>query len=152
MRRPSATDTLVRWAALRRKTGANSGMIWNLCFRGSANRSHLLGQGSAILHGAIRLGQQGVYFDVSYSPVRRPDGSVEAVLCIVSETTERVLAAARVRESEQRFRALVTASSDLVYRMSPDWQEMQQLDGRDFPSNVAGSTIRWKDDLVFPQD
>jgi two-component sensor histidine kinase/PAS domain-containing protein len=93
-----------------------------------------------------------VYFDVSYSPVRRPDGSVEAVLCIVSETTERVLAGARVRESEQRFRALVTASSDVVYRMSPDWQEMQQLDGRDLPSYVAGSTIRWKDDLLFPQD
>ncbi|RTM00944.1 MAG: hybrid sensor histidine kinase/response regulator, partial [Hyphomicrobiales bacterium] len=45
-----------------------------------------------------------VYFDVSYSAVRAQDGSVEAVLCIVSETTARVLAAARVREREQRFR------------------------------------------------
>ena len=38
-----------------------------------------------------------VYFDISYSAVRAQDGSVEAVLCIVSETTARVLAAARVR-------------------------------------------------------
>ncbi|WP_292128236.1 PAS domain-containing protein, partial [Mesorhizobium sp.] len=70
-----------------------------------------------------------VYFDISYSAVRAQDGTVEAVLCIVSETTARVLAAAKVRESEQRFRALVNASSDVVYRMSPDWQEMHELDG-----------------------
>lgn len=31
-----------------------------------------------------------VYFDVSYSAVREADGSVGGVLCIVSETTERV--------------------------------------------------------------
>ena len=35
-------------------------------------------------------------------------------------------------ESEARFRALVTASSDVVYRMSPDWSKMRQLDGRNF--------------------
>lgn len=93
-----------------------------------------------------------VYFDVSYSAVRRQDGTVEAVLCIVSETTERVRAAARIRESEQRFRALVSASSDVVYRMSADWSEMRQLEGRDFLSNVEGTTIRWRDDYIFPAD
>lgn len=31
-----------------------------------------------------------VYFDVSYSAVRETDGSVGGVLCIVTETTERV--------------------------------------------------------------
>ena len=67
----------------------------------------------------------------------------------MSETTERVLAAARVRESEQRFRALVTASSDVIYRMSPDWQEMHRLDGRGFLSDVPGSTISWKDVFSF---
>ena len=29
-----------------------------------------------------------------------------------------------LRESESRFRALVTATSDVVYRMSPDWKMM----------------------------
>ncbi len=40
-----------------------------------------------------------VYFDVSYSAVPEVDGSVGGVLCIVSETTERVLA-----ERRQAFR------------------------------------------------
>ncbi|WP_296742596.1 HWE histidine kinase domain-containing protein [Mesorhizobium sp.] len=93
-----------------------------------------------------------VYFDISYSPVRAQDGTVEAVLCIVSETTARVLAAARVRESEQRFRALVNASSDVIYRMSPDWQEMHELDGRGFLSTVEGPAIQWRDEYLFPED
>lgn len=35
-----------------------------------------------------------------------------------------------LRSSEERFRALVTATSDMLYRMSPDWTEMRALDGR----------------------
>ena len=30
-------------------------------------------------------------------------------------------------KSEQRFRALVTASSDVLYRMSPDLRQMREL-------------------------
>jgi two-component sensor histidine kinase len=93
-----------------------------------------------------------VYFDISYSAVRAQDGSIEAVLCIVSETTAKVLAAARVRESEQRFRALVNASSDVIYRMSPDWQEMHELDGRGFLSPAEGPAVRWRETYLFPED
>jgi hypothetical protein len=35
-------------------------------------------------------------------------------------------------ESEERFRALVTAASDVVYRMSPDWSVMRLLEGGGF--------------------
>jgi signal transduction histidine kinase/ActR/RegA family two-component response regulator len=35
-----------------------------------------------------------------------------------------------LRSSEERFRALVTATSDMLYRMGPDWAEMRALDGR----------------------
>jgi signal transduction histidine kinase len=37
-----------------------------------------------------------------------------------------------LRSSEGRFRALVTATSDMLYRMSPDWAEMRALDGKGF--------------------
>lgn len=40
-----------------------------------------------------------VYFDVSYSAVRETDGSVGGVLCIVTETTERVRLNAARRSS-----------------------------------------------------
>jgi len=37
-----------------------------------------------------------------------------------------------LRESEKRFRALVTASSEILFRMSSDWGEMLQLYSQDF--------------------
>ncbi len=80
-------------------------------------------------------------------------------LSLVSEVAERTWSAverakadARLRESEKRFRALVSASSDVVYRMSPDWQEMRQLDGRGFLSDVEGPTVRWLDVYIFVED
>jgi CheY-like chemotaxis protein len=40
----------------------------------------------------------------------------------------------RLRGSEERYRAFITASSDVVYRMSPDWSEMHHLRGKNFIS------------------
>ena len=40
--------------------------------------------------------------------------------------------ARRLRESEARLRLLTEASSDVLYRMSPDWGEMKELDGGGF--------------------
>ena len=63
-----------------------------------------------------------VFFDISYSPVPNDDGSVGGVLCIVSETTERVRAlrdvaaeSDRLRESEARFRNLADSLPALVW-------------------------------------
>jgi hypothetical protein len=53
---------------------------------------------------------ENVYFDISYSPVRDEAGGVEGVLCIVSETTEHVLAQERqcllFRETNHRLKNL----------------------------------------------
>jgi GAF domain-containing protein len=46
---------------------------------------------------------------------------------------ERARAEARVRESEQRLRALVGASSDIIFRVSADWTELRELEGHDLP-------------------
>ena len=60
--------------------------------------------------------------------------------------------AARLRESEARFRALTTATSDVVYRMSPDWREMRQLDGRGFIVDTDSPSIAWIDEYLLPED
>ena len=54
------------------------------------------------------------YWDVSYSAVRDDDGSVGGVLCIVSETTERVLGETRLRASEARYRELTATLEQRV--------------------------------------
>jgi signal transduction histidine kinase/CheY-like chemotaxis protein len=62
-----------------------------------------------------------VYFDVSYSAVPEVDGSVGGVLCIVSETTSRVLGTRRqaaLLELEDRLRTV--HSTDEATRIAAD--------------------------------
>lgn len=100
-----------------------------------------------------------VWMDLNYSPVLGDDQTPAGVLAIVVETTgqvraeqERQRAEARVRASEERFRALVNATSDVVYRMSPDWREMRQLDGRGFLADTESPSIAWIDEYLFAED
>jgi transcriptional regulator with GAF, ATPase, and Fis domain len=59
---------------------------------------------------------------------------------------------ARAEESEKRFRALVNASSYVVYRMSADWSEMWQLEGRSFISDTEAPRKDWIDVYIHPDD
>ncbi|MFT3999014.1 MAG: PAS domain S-box protein [Rhizobium sp.] len=62
------------------------------------------------------------YFDISYSPVRDGDGRALGVFCIVNETTERVRADQALRESEERFRGVISQSATGIVQC--------ELDGR----------------------
>jgi hypothetical protein len=48
-----------------------------------------------------------------------------------------------VHDSEVRFRALVTATSTTVYRMSPNWEEMRQLTGDGFLEETSEPCKSW---------
>ncbi|MEU5105693.1 SpoIIE family protein phosphatase [Streptomyces sp. NPDC021354] len=52
------------------------------------------------------------YYDISYQPIPMPDGTVGGVLCVVTETTARVL-------SERRLRLLATLGSRTAGLSSP---------------------------------
>jgi two-component sensor histidine kinase len=53
---------------------------------------------------------EDVYFDISYSPVRDEAGEIGGVLCIVSETTERVVAQRELTKTEKRLKQALSAS------------------------------------------
>jgi signal transduction histidine kinase/DNA-binding response OmpR family regulator len=55
-----------------------------------------------------------------------------------------------LRQSEERFRALVTASSDLVFRMSADWSEMRLLQGRELIADARSPTKSWLEKYIHP--
>ena len=77
---------------------------------------------------------------------------VELILLAFEDRTEARRAAAERRASENRFRAFVTASADVMYRMSPDWFEMRQLDGRGFLADTVEADVTWLDRYVQPGD
>ncbi len=63
---------------------------------------------------------EDVFFDISYSALRGENGEVEGVLCIVTDTTERVLAARTLAESEQRFRNMADHAPVMMWVTDPD--------------------------------
>lgn len=73
-------------------------------------------------------GPELAYFTFSYSPIRTADGEVAGMIDTVVETTSHVRGQQALKRSEEQFRAFVTASSDVVYRVSADWSEMRRLD------------------------
>ena len=58
----------------------------------------------------------------------------------------------RLRGSEERYRAFITASSDVVYRMSADWSEMHHLRGKNFISDTDGTSRTWLETYIHPDD
>ena len=56
-----------------------------------------------------------------------------------------------LRSSEERFRALVTATADMLYRMSPDWTELRALTGREFFDDSNLPESNWVQRYV-PED
>ncbi|MET0420022.1 MAG: chemotaxis protein CheB [Actinoplanes sp.] len=60
---------------------------------------------------------------------------------------------ARVRgDADRRFRTLVNASFDVVYRMNADWSEMRALDGRGFIADTSEPTATWLDTYIHRDD
>ncbi|MBT9371613.1 PAS domain S-box protein [Rhizobium sp. CSW-27] len=101
----------------------------------------------------IRNGRpEPVWMNLDYSPVLDENGKPAGVIAIVVETTQNVIAERRLRESENRFRALTLATSDAVYRLSADWVEMRQLDGRGFLANLYRPSARWTEEYLLPED
>ena len=57
-----------------------------------------------------------------------------------------------LQESEKLFRAFVSATSDVVYRMNPDWTELRHLVGQDFIADTSDPNRSWLDKYIHPDD
>jgi len=75
---------------------------------------------------------------------------------LISEMTFQKLEQIDLNEelklSEEKFRTLIMASSDSVYRMSPDWSVMYELDGRGFIVDTAKPNAAWFQEYIPPDD
>ena len=53
---------------------------------------------------------------------------------------------------EERCRALVAASAEVFYRMSPDWSEMRELGGGAFLADTDRPSPAWVREYIHPDD
>ena len=77
------------------------------------------------------------------SPIRDEEGTITGAVIVFRDVTQKRKADDAIHESEKRFRALVAASSDVMYRMSKDWTVMQPLDGRGLVASNHGPINNW---------
>jgi signal transduction histidine kinase/CheY-like chemotaxis protein len=57
-----------------------------------------------------------------------------------------------VRRSEERFRALVNATSYAVYRMNSDWTQLLELEGQGFIADTQTPSSLWLDQYIHGDD
>ena len=82
----------------------------------------------------------------------RKDGRIEGVAITFIDVTQLHRAKDALKESEARFRALVTATSSATYCMSQDWKEMRTLYGRGFVEDTTSPSTNWLDTYIDPSD
>ncbi|UOQ74116.1 PAS domain-containing sensor histidine kinase [Hymenobacter cellulosilyticus] len=108
-------------------------------------------------------------FQATYRIVRHNDGVVRwlsevgrvvewqrnkpmRVSSVLLDVTAHHEAAEALRRSEEQFRLLVTATSDTVYRMSPNWTHMEHLIGKDFLADALSPTPTWTEEYIPTTD
>jgi len=101
---------------------------------------------------AVVQNQAGRWFIRRIRPYLDGGAAGKGVAITFADISERKRMESELRRSEERFRALVTASSYAVYRMSPDWTEMRELDGRGFIADLKNPSRNWIDVYIHPED
>ncbi|MFP5349004.1 MAG: ATP-binding protein [Gammaproteobacteria bacterium] len=91
------------------------------------------------------------YYEWRIDRMPLPEGGY-GVVCYFRDISAQVKARASLQQSEGRFRAFVTASSDVVYTMSADWREMRQLTSSGFIPDTPSPSRDWLDKYIHPDD
>jgi PAS domain S-box-containing protein len=100
----------------------------------------------------VLIGMISTHWRTPHQPTEAELRALDILARQAADLIERKLAEEALRASEERFRALATASSDVVYRMSPDWTEMWHLRGREFIADTESATSTWLQKYIHPDD
>ena len=93
-------------------------------------------------------------FSIHFKKQKRLDERALRLLDMLARQTadiiERAQMTQELRRSEGRFRALVKASSDAIYQISPDWKVIRRLFERDFIRDTESANGYWLRNCIHP--
>jgi signal transduction histidine kinase/ActR/RegA family two-component response regulator len=92
------------------------------------------------------------FWNAVSTPVFDADGRILCISHTNFDITDKVRADSALRESEARYRALVSATADVIYRMSPDWTQLREMEGRGFLKDATGPSHIWLEDYIPEED
>ena len=93
-----------------------------------------------------------LWVHVTVSAIRDDAGRFQRAIGTVEDIAERILAEEKLRAGEERYRALIHASANVLYRMNPDWSEMIQLQGGGFIADLEQPSHAWLQEYIPPGD
>ncbi|WP_194136076.1 CheR family methyltransferase [Salipiger mangrovisoli] len=85
-------------------------------------------------------------------PYRTLDDKIEGVVVSFIDVSRLRRAELALRRADEKFRALVNATSYAVYRMSPDWSEMREVDGNGVIRDMDEPSNTWLAEYIEPTD
>ncbi|MEL5878978.1 PAS domain S-box protein [Cereibacter sphaeroides] len=97
----------------------------------------------------------GHWYDFSVSTVNVPGGGQDGTPCLAilfTDITDRKRTEEALRMSEERFRALATTGGAAIYRMSPDWRIMYQLDPTSQLDGTESPIDDWPEKYILEED
>ncbi len=86
------------------------------------------------------------------APIRDKHNRITGGVIGWQDITESRRIQTALEKSEKQFRALTTASSEVLYHMSPDWSEMRQLHGRGFLADTIEPSRDWLQQYIYRDD
>jgi PAS domain S-box-containing protein len=92
------------------------------------------------------------YYNSLLFPQKDVNGTIDGIGIIANEVTLQALTNKQIKESEEHLRALVNATSNVIYRMNADWSEMRALQGRGFLSDTGEPIRNWVQKYIYPDD
>jgi len=92
------------------------------------------------------------FLGIHYEPIIDAAGIITGIGNTTIDLTDRQLVDEALQMSEVRFLALITASSDIIFRMNPDWSELRQLHGQNFTADSDKPTHDWINKYIHPDD
>ncbi|HWT80595.1 MAG TPA: PAS domain-containing protein, partial [Candidatus Methylomirabilis sp.] len=118
---------------------------------------HLLEDCRKVLASLIPIEQEtqnnaGRWYLVRLIPYRTGENVIEGLVVTIIDIDRTKKGEAALQVSEDRYQALVAASAQALYRMSPDWSEMRQLDSRGFLANTESPNRGWLEDYIPAED
>ncbi|MBO1022637.1 PAS domain-containing protein [Methylobacterium sp. SD274] len=94
----------------------------------------------------------GQWFMMRLRPYRTVEDRIDGTVMTFVDITARRKAEAAQSRSEQQLRALVQASSQVLYRMSPAWDMMHELSGGGFLSDTDDPDQSWVTRYIPEED
>jgi two-component system CheB/CheR fusion protein len=96
--------------------------------------------------------KNGRWFMVRLRPYRTVENRIEGAVVTFVDISARVEAERALAESERRLSALVKASSQVLFVLSPTWEEMRELSGGGIVPEMREPTRDWLAKYVYFDD